>query len=61
MSETKEKKGWFSRLRDGLKRSSSAISGGITDIFTKRKLDDDVIEELEDLLISADLGVTNHY
>mgnify|MGYP001793756086 CR=1 FL=1 len=58
MSETKEKKGWFSRLRDGLKRSSSAISGGITDIFTKRKLDDDVIEELEELLISADLGVT---
>ncbi|MDF2366387.1 signal recognition particle-docking protein FtsY [Sneathiella sp.] len=57
MSETKEKKGWFSRLRDGLKRSSSAISGGITDIFTKRKLDDDVIEELEELLISADLGV----
>jgi fused signal recognition particle receptor len=58
MSETKEKKGWFSRLRDGLKRSSTAISGGITDIFTKRKLDDDVIEELEELLISADLGVT---
>ena len=58
MSETTEKKGWFSRLRDGLKRSSSAISGGITDIFTKRKLDDDVIEELEELLISADLGVT---
>ena len=57
MSETKEKKGWFNRLRDGLKRSSSAISGGITDIFTKRKLDDDVIEELEELLISADLGV----
>ncbi len=57
MSKTEEKKGWFSRLRDGLKRSSSAISGGITDIFTKRKLDDDVIEELEELLISADLGV----
>ena len=58
MSETKEKKGWFSRLRDGLKRSSSALSNGITDIFTKRKLDDDVIEELEELLISADLGVS---
>ncbi len=58
MSETQEKKGWFSRLRDGLKRSSSAISGGITDIFTKRKLDDDVVEELEELLIGADLGVT---
>ncbi len=58
MSETKEKKSWFGKLRDGLKRSSSAISSGITDIFTKRKLDDDVIEELEELLISGDLGVT---
>ena len=57
MSETKEKKGWFRRLSDGLKRSSGAISSGISDIFTKRKLDDDVVEELEELLISADLGV----
>lgn len=53
-----EKKSWFSRLKDGLKRSSSALSGGITDIFTKSKLDADTLEELEDLLISADLGVT---
>ena len=58
MSETKEKKGWFRRLSDGLKRSSGAISSGISDIFTKRKLDDDVVEELEELLISADLGVS---
>ncbi|WP_169566219.1 signal recognition particle-docking protein FtsY [Sneathiella limimaris] len=60
MSDTspKEKKGWFSRLKDGLKRSSNAISSGISDIFTKRKLDDDVVEELEELLISADLGVS---
>jgi len=57
MSE-KEKKGWFRRLKDGLTRSSSAISTGITDIFTKRKLDDDVLEELEELLITADLGVS---
>ncbi|MCF8468844.1 MAG: signal recognition particle receptor subunit alpha, partial [Sneathiella sp.] len=58
MSDVKEKKGWFRRLSEGLKRSSSALSSGITDIFTKRKLDDDVLEELEDLLISADLGVS---
>ncbi|WP_169544143.1 signal recognition particle-docking protein FtsY [Sneathiella aquimaris] len=56
--EQKEKKGWFSRLKDGLKKSSNAISTGISDIFTKRKLDDDVLEELEELLITSDLGVT---
>ncbi|WP_025896935.1 signal recognition particle-docking protein FtsY [Sneathiella glossodoripedis] len=60
MSETgqTEKKGWFRKLTDGLKRSSNKISSGISDIFTKRKLDDDVVEELEELLITSDLGVT---
>lgn len=52
-----ETKSWFRRLTDGLKRSTSALSGGITDIFTKRKLDDDALEELEDLLITSDMGV----
>ncbi len=58
MTEKEEKKGWFRRLRDGLTRSSSALTTGITDIFTKRKLDDDVVEELEELLITSDLGVS---
>lgn len=48
--------GWFARLKAGLARSSSKVSGGIADIFTKRKLDDAALEELEDLLIGADLG-----
>jgi fused signal recognition particle receptor len=48
---------WWSRLKDGLSRSSSAIGKGITEIFTKRKLDATTIEELEDVLIQADLGV----
>lgn len=52
-----ENKSWFQRLKDGLKKSKDAISGGISDIFTKRKLDDDTLEELEDLLITADLGI----
>lgn len=52
------KKSWFQRLRDGLARSSSKLSQGITDLFTKRKLDDEALEDLEDLLIQADLGVT---
>ncbi|WP_255935596.1 signal recognition particle-docking protein FtsY [Kordiimonas sp. SCSIO 12610] len=58
MSETEEKKGWFKRLTAGLKKSSNAISSGVTGIFTKRKLDDETLEELEDLLITTDLGVS---
>lgn len=52
------KKSWFTRLKDGLKRSSSKLTTGIADIFTKRRLDDDALEEFEDLLITSDLGVT---
>lgn len=59
MSDTAEKKGgWFSRLKAGLTRSSSKLGDGIAGIFTKRKLDDQALEELEELLITADLGVT---
>jgi fused signal recognition particle receptor len=48
---------WFQRLREGLARTSSQLTGQITALFTKRKLDDETLEELEDLLIQADLGV----
>lgn len=47
---------WLSRLTHGLTRSSTRMGDGLTGIFTKRKLDDDALEELEELLISADLG-----
>ncbi len=52
-----EPSGWFRRIRQGLSRSSSRLSQGIADLFTKRKLDDEALEELEELLITADLGV----
>ncbi|WP_430473043.1 signal recognition particle-docking protein FtsY [Thalassospira lucentensis] len=52
------KTSWFARLKNGLKRSSSKLTTGIADIFTKRRLDDDALEEFEDLLITSDLGVT---
>lgn len=55
--KAKEKKGWFGRLKAGLSRSTNAISTGITDIFTKRKLDESSLQELEDLLITSDLGI----
>jgi fused signal recognition particle receptor len=49
--------GWLARIRQGLSRSSSRLSQGIADLFVKRRLDDDALEELEELLIAADLGV----
>lgn len=52
-----EKKRWFARLRDGLARSSSALSNNISAIFSKRKLDDDALQDLEDILIKADMGI----
>lgn len=51
------KASWFNRLRQGLSKSSSHLSGGITALLTKRKLDDEALEDLEDVLIAADLGV----
>jgi len=58
VSDTAEKKGgWFARLKAGLTRSSSKLGDGIAGIFSKRKLDDAALEELEELLITADLGV----
>lgn len=55
--EQPKKKRLFSRLTSGLSRTSSKLSGGITGIFTKRKLDQETLDDLEDLLVSADLGV----
>jgi fused signal recognition particle receptor len=51
------KKKWWQRLKEGLSRTSSNLGRGVTDLFTKRKLDHTTLEELEDLLIQADLGV----
>ena len=48
--------GFFNRLKEGLSRSTQKLGGGITAVFTKRKLDDAALEELEELLIGADLG-----
>jgi len=52
-----ERKGWFGRLKDGLKRSTGQLTGSISAVFTRRKLDDEALEDLEEILIRADLGV----
>jgi len=50
--------GWLSRLRSGLSRSSSRLAGDIGGIFRGQKIDGATLDELEDILIMADLGVT---
>ena len=55
--EPAAKSGWFSRLKAGLARSTAKLTDSVTGIFTKRKLDDEALEELEETLIAADLGV----
>ena len=48
--------GFFSKLKEGLTRSTAKLTTGITAAFTKRTLDDAALAELEELLIGADLG-----
>jgi fused signal recognition particle receptor len=51
------KRSWFAELRKGLARSSSALSDNLASALTKRKLDEETLDELEEVLIKADLGV----
>jgi fused signal recognition particle receptor len=57
MEPEAEKKGWLSRMRDGLSKSTKRVTESITGLFTKKKLDRETLNELEDALIQADLGV----
>jgi fused signal recognition particle receptor len=50
---------WLKKLKQGLSKSSNQITENITAVFTKRKLDAEALEALEELLIMADLGVEN--
>lgn len=51
--------GWLKKMKAGLGKSSERMTSGIGQVFTiRRRLDDDVLEELEEVLISADLGVS---
>jgi fused signal recognition particle receptor len=48
---------WFDRLATGLKRSSDQLTDGIASVFTKKRLDNAMLDELEDVLIQADFGI----
>ncbi|HWU15176.1 MAG TPA: signal recognition particle receptor subunit alpha, partial [Caulobacter sp.] len=57
MSEKPEqKKGWFQRLTSGLARSSQQMTEQVTGAFTKKPLDQEQLDQLEEMLIEADLG-----
>lgn len=55
--EPAPRRSWFQRMRDGLARSSRELTGNIAGVFTKRKLDEETLQDLEDVLIRADLGM----
>ena len=55
--EQQKKRSFFQRMKEGLSRSTRTISDGITGIFTRKKLDRATLDELEELLIAADLGL----
>jgi fused signal recognition particle receptor len=50
-------RGWFGRLRAGLSRSSARLNDGINQIFNRRRLDNEALAELEELLIASDMGI----
>jgi fused signal recognition particle receptor len=56
-SSAEPQRGWFDQLRRGLARTSNALSDSLADALVKRKLDEDTLDELEEVLIKADLGV----
>jgi fused signal recognition particle receptor len=53
-----EETGLFARLKKGLAKSSSGLTGSLTGLFTKKKLDAETVAGLEEALIRADMGVT---
>ena len=55
--EPEQPKNWFARMRSGLSRSSSQLPDNVAAVFTKTKLDEDTLQDLEAVLLQADLGV----
>ena len=51
------KRSWFAQLKAGLSRTSNSLTENIAGVLTKRKLDEETLDELEEVLIKSDLGV----
>src|SRR5229473_2491001 len=56
-AENPERHRWSDRLKAGMARSSARLTQGINTIFNRRRLDDEALLELEELLIASDMGV----
>jgi fused signal recognition particle receptor len=56
-SAVEPKRSWFTQLRQGLARTSNALSDNLAGVLVRRRLDGDTLEDLEDVLIKADFGV----
>ncbi|HEY6861813.1 MAG TPA: signal recognition particle-docking protein FtsY [Pseudolabrys sp.] len=57
MDDSAQNENWWKRLSSGLKRTSSSLGGAVTGLVSKRKLDAETLEELQNELIRADLGL----
>jgi fused signal recognition particle receptor len=57
MDDSTQDENWWKRLSGGLKRTSSSLGGAVTGLVSKRKLDAETLEELQNELIRADLGL----
>ncbi len=57
MNDSSKKANWWQRLSGGLRRTSSSLGTALSDLVSKRRLDAAMVEELEEELIRADLGV----
>jgi fused signal recognition particle receptor len=55
-TEDKPKQSWWRRLSGGLKRTSTSLGTAVADLVTKRKLDRAMLDDIEDVLLRADLG-----
>lgn len=58
MDKEKEKKGFFAKLKEGLSKTKKNLTEQIENIvFAHRKIDDEFLEELEEILITSDMGM----
>lgn len=58
-SESERQTGVFGRIRKGLDKTRASLTGGLSDLFTlSKKIDEDLLEEIETTLLMADVGVT---
>src|SRR6202045_1159021 len=55
-TDEKTKLSWWQQLTGGLKRTSGSLGSAVADLVTKRKLDRAMLEDIEDVLLRADLG-----